>query len=314
MTALDEAWALLTSDSPVSQRSDAFRSWLQGAPDALEIALGCAERLASAAPDLRAAFGTMLALQVAARTPAEAPLDPRIDAVVGLVPRWRGQQDLVYRRIPTARLAAILARMFAERPRRDDDAAAHDMIAALHHVPDATPAFVAYLRARKQLRRVKPGGDLAASFERAIAAVPRIAALAALPQAKPERAPALGPFEIVKIAEVSSPAEVKALGAKHAAQFLAATALAAGKTKLASVQAAFARPLRDGESHLVAQLHEVRDGAARYDLWVLFADTGVLFTAGTTKRLGVAWIQGSFEASLPAHAPLAQALAAAPWR
>ena len=85
--------------------------------------------------------------------------------------------------------------------------------------------------------------------------------------------------------------------------------------KPASLKAAFARPLRAGEAGLVAQLHEVRDGEGlRYELWVVAADTGVLFTPGTTKRVAVDWIQGAFEAGRAADAALAQALAAATWR
>lgn len=311
MSALDKAWAILTGAGPAHHRSEAFRNVLPAAPDGLALVLGCVERLAAAAPALRAEFGTMIALQAAARTPPDDPLDPRLDAVVGLVPRAFGHGERVYGRIPRARLAAILTRVFAERPKRDDDNLAHDMVAALQRAPEATPAFVAYLRARKQLRRVEPGGDLAASFEPLRAAAPE---LAAAPKAPRARAPKLGPFTIVEIAEVRAPAEVEALGPERAAQFLAAVAVVVGR-KPASLKAAFARPLRDGEAGLVAQLHEVRDGEGlRYELWVVAADTGVLFTPGTTKRVAVDWIQGAFEAGRAAHAALAQALDAATWR
>lgn len=274
---------------------------------------------------MRDSFGNMLALLVGRLTPGGERLDPRIDAVVGLLPRWRNQDEIVYGRIPPDRLARIVGRILSERPSREDSAVALDYIQLIQRAPEATPAFLDYLRARKQLRRIAAGGDLAGRFDEACAASPRIAELAAgaRPKAKASRGGQVGAFVIVKRATVRSPGDVEALGKVGVAQFLVAAAAVSGRKKVASLAAAFERPLRDGEARLVAEVHAVRevspgggvaDGDARYDLWTFFGDTGLLFAAGTTKAQGVEWIQGHFEAEKSTHAALVRGLEAATWR
>jgi hypothetical protein len=319
---VDEAWAAIT-EGPRALRAEALRTRLACAADPMAVALACAERLAVADASLRQGFGGVLAVFVAARTPTAEPLDPRIDGALGLVSRAFRLDERIYGRIPPERLGPILVRVLSERPTKDDPAAGHDLIAAIRRAPEATGAFIEYLRVRKELRRLAPRGDLADAFAAARREVPRIDALAAaaLPRGETSRgkshaAPEIpsGPFEIVTIATVRSPRDVEALGAERAAQFLAAARAVVGEKKVASLAAAFATPLRDGEGPLVAVLHEIRDARPRYDLWTFFADTGIVLELGATKTVGVDWIDGSFEASRPALAALAYQLEAAPWR
>lgn len=319
MDDLERAWALVTGPGNQNVRSTELVRLLEASPDAVSIALACAERLASLDRALREAFGSVLAVAVAKRTEPGVPLDPRLDAVVGLLTRHGALDELVYGRTPPERLAPVLTRILAERPPHDEASVGHEILATLRRAPEATPAFFDYLRRQKMERRIAPGGDLAARFAQARAAVPRIDAhaLAAMPtprRSAKKPSSSIGPFEIVKVAEVRTAAEVEALGADRAAGFLAAARAIAGRKKIASIEAAFARPLREGEASPAAVLHEVRDEEPRYELWTFFGDTGVLFARGTVKTVGVDWVQGEFEARRPAQEPLARALATARWR
>lgn len=313
MSDLDEGWRLLVDVGAATRTTDPFLRWLDGAETPLAVVLACAERLAQADRGTRLAFGNVLALQAAARTPPGEPLDPRIDAVVGLLPAWRAQDERVYGRIPPARLTSVVVRLLEEQPLRVGPEVAQQLIDLLRRAPEATPAFIEYLRRRKELRRIQAGGDLAERFGAACASSPRIAALAGAVRGDAARTTSVEPLELVRVCEVRSAAEVAALGAPRAAQFVAALAAALGE-KVASAEEAFARPLRPSEHPLLAALYEVAAGAKRYELWTFFGDTGVLFVAGTTRKAGVDWVQGSFEPSRPTARSLAQALETARWR
>jgi hypothetical protein len=83
---------------------------------------------------------------------------------------------------------------------------------------------------------------------------------------------------------------------------------------------AFIDPNRDlpGEGPKSIEQFVVRDvdGKACFDLWMFWADTGVVFQAGTAQKAGVGMIDGDFEAD-EEDTPdfeLSEALAQATWK
>lgn len=325
-TDVTRVWTLLSEriPSPGPGAGSGGADWgrireaLDEASDAAAVILACAERMAHGHEALRARHGTFLALELARRTDPTTALDERIDPVVGLLShRAPNHQELVYGRIPAARLALVLARALDARTGDDQNSLfAHWAVAALRLAPEATPAFLAYLdRNRMRPRIVR--GDCAKAFRDACAAAPRIAEHARSDtEAKSARSrPEIGPFVITETARLGTARDAARLGETHAAQFVAAVRRVSGDKKVKTLPTALAsRPREGSEGPYAGALHVVSDPrGARYDLWTFHADTGVLFDHGETKVVGVDWMQGSFEAARPSLEPLATALEAATW-